>query len=221
MFAGGDVVVAPLTGTVAIIFGFFVGFGGADMRERSRELRLVSQREANEARSILKFAEGAGVLAEPLRQALIEYLQAATTPEQDWIKARSRSAPPGQPMADSLVLFATLFAMQVKHSDTVNSLIVTNVDHLRQARITRLNLSLQSSSLAEWIAMTVLVLIIQGMIAMTHVGKRRATLAGLMAFSLAAASVYIYLAWIDGLIGSSRIALSIGPLKEVLDSIVY
>jgi hypothetical protein len=220
-FVGGDIIATPLVGPIAIILALLIGFGGADMRDRSRELRHVAQQEADEARSILKFTEGVGALAQPLRQAMIEYLQVATTTERDWIESGSAETPPGQSMADSLVLFATLFALQGSNSDSVKNVLVSDVDRLRQARVSRLNLSRQATSLPEWILITVLALITQAMIALTQVGKPRATFVCLAAFSFAIFSVYFYLAWIDGLIGASKVMLSIIPLKEVLDSIVY
>src|SRR5690349_7742332 len=79
LFVGSDVITAPMVGPVAVILGFLIGFGGADMRDRTRQLHTFSQQEANEARTVLKYAEGTGDAGEPLRQAVTEYLEAATT----------------------------------------------------------------------------------------------------------------------------------------------
>ena len=191
------------------------------MRDQSRALRLAAQQEANDARSILKFAEGVGMLAEPLRDSLIEYLQAATTVERDWLESNSKGAPPAQPMANSLVLSTTSFVLQAKSSDSVKNLLVNSVDRLRQARVGRLGLSRQSTSLPVWFAITVLELVTQTMIAFALVGKPRATFACVGGFSFGLLSVYLYLAWIDGLVGASKVAMSVGPLQEVVDSITY
>ena len=220
-FSNSDIIATPMVGSFAIILGFFVGFGGADMRDRSRELRHFALQEANEARSILKFAEGAGDSASSVRQAMIEYLQAATTTERNWIEAATGASPPGQPMVDSLVLFTTAFSLQKSNSDSLKTLLVSSVGRLRDARVSRLGLSRQGSSIPEWIAITALALITQAMIALTHVGKPRAISVCSLMFSLAIYSVYLYLAWIDGLVGASKATLSITPLKEVLSSITY
>ena len=59
------------------------------------------------------------------------------------------------------------------------------------------------------------------MMALTHTGKRHAALAAVAVFSFAVCSLYLYLAWIDGLIGPSKVAISVGPLKELLASLGY
>jgi hypothetical protein len=221
LFPGADVIATPLVGIIVIFLAFFVGFGGADMREQNRALRHFAQEEANQARSVLRFAEGVGPSADQLREALIEYLQAATTVEQAWIKRGSRLASPAQPMADALVLSASIFTTQAKSSDVIKTLIITAVERLRQARLNRLGASLQFASLPEWLAITVLVLISHAMIAFVSVGKPRATLITLVAFSSAVVAVYIYLAWVDGLIGVSKAVISVAPLQQVLSTVTY
>lgn len=220
-FPSGDVIAVPLVGAIVIFLAFFVGFGGADMREQNRSLRHFAQEEANQARSVLKFAEGVGPLADPLREALIEYLQAATTVEQRWISADSASASPAQPMADALVLSASTFTTQAQSSDVIKTLIINAVERLRQARVNRLGASRQFASLPEWLAITVLALISQAMIAFVLVGKPRATAVALIAFSCAVLTVYIYLAWVDGLVGTAKAAVSVSPLQDVLRSVTY
>lgn len=219
IFPGADTLTPPLVGTTAIILGFFIGFGGADMRDQSRALRLAAQQEANDARSILKFAEGVGATAEPLRDALVEYLEAATTVEKDWLTTSTAVAPPAQPMADSLVLSTTSFVLQAKSPDPLKNLLVNSVDRMRQARVARLALSRQTNSRPEWLAITLLGLITQAMLAFAMVGKPRGTLACIGGFSLALVAVYFYLASIDAILGTSKVELSIGPLKDVVASI--
>jgi len=34
-------------------------------------------------------------------------------------------------------------------------------------------------------------------------------------------SVYVYLAWVDGLIGTSKAAVSVAPLQDVLRTVTY
>jgi hypothetical protein len=220
-FTGNDTIGSSLVETVAVIFGLFVGFGAAEIRDRSHDLRLAAQQESDIARSIFKFAEGIGITAEPLRQALIQYLQATVALDPDWVASQSTSESPAQAMSEQLVLVAVLLTTQPKIPDPMKSLIVTNVDRLRQAGVSRQSLSRQSSGVAEWSAMTLLALITQAMIALTHIGKGRASLAAVAAFSFAVRSLYLYLAWIEGLIGVSKIAISVGPLRELLASLGY
>lgn len=221
LFPGSDVIATPLVGIIVIFLAFFVGFGGADMREQNRALRHFAHEEANRARSVLRFAEGVGPPADQLREALIEYLQAATTLERAWISKASRASSPAQPMADALVLSASIFTTQAQSSDVIKTLIIKAVERLRQARLNRLGASRQFASLPEWLAITVLVLISHAMIAFVSVGKPRATAITLVAFSSAVFSVYIYLAWVDGLIGVSKAVISVSPLQDVLRTVSY
>ena len=167
----------------------------------------------------MKFAEGVGAAADPLREALIEYLQSATTVEQRWLDAPSNSPSPSQPMADALVLSASVFTTQAQSSNVLKTLLINAVERLREARVNRVGASRQFASLPEWLAITVLTLISQAMIAFVLVGKPRATHIALLAFSSAVFSAYIYLAWVDGLIGTSKAAVSVAPLREVLGTI--
>jgi ABC-type multidrug transport system fused ATPase/permease subunit len=107
-----DVVVPPTAATISIMFGLFVAFGASDVMQRSRELRLAVQKEINVTRAIFKFAESVGASANPVRQALIEYLQAVTTLEQTWLERSSETESPAQSTADTLVQVVTLFVVQ-------------------------------------------------------------------------------------------------------------
>lgn len=220
-FPDGDAIPPPLVGTIVIFLAFFVGFGGADMREQNRALRHFAQEEANQARSVLKFAEGVGPSADQLREALIEYLQSATTVERRWIEGHSNDNAPAQPMVDALVLSASIFTVQAQSPDVIKSLLINSVERLRQARVSRLGASRQFASLPEWLAITVLALIAQAMIAFVLVGKPRATTVTVIAFTFAVLSVYVYLAWVDGLIGTSKAAVSVAPLQDVLRTVTY
>jgi len=221
LFPGGDIIAVPLVGAIVIFLAFFVGFGGADMREQNRSLRHFAQEEANQARSVLKFAEGVGPSADQLREALIEYLQAATTVEQRWIGGGSVSASPAQPMADALVLSASTFTTQAQSSEVIKTLLINAVERLREARVNRLGASRQFASLPEWLAITVLVLISQAMIAFVLVGKPRATVVTSVTFTCAVITVYFYLAWVDGLIGTAKAAVSVRSLQEVLSTVTF
>ena len=78
-FSDVNVVAPQIAGAVAVTFGLFVSFAASDVLQRSRELRLSSEREASVGRSILKFSESLGPSANLIRRATIEYLQAAIT----------------------------------------------------------------------------------------------------------------------------------------------
>lgn len=158
-------------------------------------------------------------MAEPIQRAVIKYLEAVATTELDWIESNSTASSPAQPMADSLVLVTTVFALQAEASDAVKSLLISGVNRLRQERVSCLALSRQTSSLSEWFAITGLVLLTQAMLALAQAGKPRATMATEAVFLLAVLSVFVYLAWIDGIFGPSQATLSIGPLKEVHETV--
>ncbi len=74
-FGGVDVLAPPTAATISIIFGLFVAFGTSDITQRKRELDLAVQKEVNLSRAIATFVESVSPSANPLHQALVEYLQ--------------------------------------------------------------------------------------------------------------------------------------------------
>src|SRR5579884_3580142 len=204
---------APTMGTVAVLFGLFVTFGSSDVVQRSRELRLAVQREANVARSILRFCESVGPSATELREATIEYLQAATTRDRTWLAERSNQQAPSQGAADDLVQLVTMFVSLAKVADPVKSLIVTKVDELRQARTERLNLLLSPSSIPQWAGLVLMVVMTQLAIGLAHIDRKKAATAAILSFTVVAVSAMVYLSWIEGIIGPSRIDDTLLPLE--------
>jgi hypothetical protein len=203
------------------MFALFVAFGASEMSQRSRDLRLAVQKEVSVARSIFKFAESVGPPAAPVRQAMIEYLQAITTLEQGWLENATQAESPAQPAADTMVQVVTLFIMQSNTSPLVKTLIISKVDELRQARTERISLSTRSSAIPQWIGLATTAGITQLIIALGYVGKRNAMRTAVGCFTTAAVAAVIYLAWIDGLIGPSRVAATMQPLKDVLTAIAF
>jgi hypothetical protein len=211
-----EAVSAPTMGTVAVLFGLFVTFGSSDGVQRSRELRLAVQREANVARSILRFCESVGPSATELREATIEYLQAATTRDRTWLVENSSQQAPSQGAADDLVQLVTMFVSLAKVADPVKSLIVTKVDELRQARTERLNLLQSPSSIPQWIGLVLMAIMTQVSIGLAHIDRRRAASAAIWSFTVVAVSAMIYLSWIEGIIGPSRVDSTLLPLETIL-----
>jgi hypothetical protein len=214
---GSDIVNTPFIGAVAVLFGLFVTFGASDVVQRSRELNLAAQKEANTARALLRLTESIGPTADPVRQSLIEYLQAATTTELDWLAARGEGEPPARAQADTLVEATTLFVTQAGGAETVKSLIMSKVDDLRQARTQRIELSHASSSVSQWLGLTVIAFLTQLAIALTHAGKPNGAAAALTLFTAAAITAMAYLAWADGLLGPSKVLSAVTPLRELLE----
>lgn len=215
-----DFVNPPFVSAVALIFGLFVALGASDVVQRSHELRLSAQKEANTARALLRLTESIGPTAEPVRQSLIEYLQAATTIELSWLASSARRADaPARVQADSLVEVATLFVTQLGGAETVKSQVMNKVDELRQARVQRIDLSQASSSISQWVGLTIIAFLTQVVIALTHSGKPNGAAAALILFSTAAMVAMAYLAWSDGLIGPSKIGFAVAPLGELLASL--
>ena len=66
-----------LVGVVGILFGLFIGFNSSDINQRTSSIQLATQRELSAARSLLNFASGIGPTAEPIRNAVVEYLKGA------------------------------------------------------------------------------------------------------------------------------------------------
>ena len=221
LFSSSDAVAPPTAATVSIIFALFVAFGTSEVTQRSRELRLAVLKEISVARSVFKFSESVGASANPLRQSLIEYLQAVTTVEQKWLESNSQSSEsPAQTMADTLVQVVTLFVAQSNASPSVKSLIVSKVDELRLARTERISLSIRSSGIPLWIGLTILAVVTQLIITLGYIGKRRATRAAVASFTAASVTAMCYLAWIDGLIGPSKVAIAMLPLKDLLEAVL-
>ncbi len=198
------------------MFGLFLAFSTSDITKRSGDLAVSAQKEVNVARSIFQYTESIGATAAPVRQALIEYVQAVTALEQAWLESSAEPVSPAQEMADTLVLVVTLFVAQSQTSAVLKSLILTKVDDLRQVRTERIALSRKSSDVAQWIMLTVFALITQLVIALGYVGKPNSRRVSVGCFTMAAVTAMAYLAWTDGLIGPSRIALTMEPLKNFL-----
>jgi hypothetical protein len=210
-----DTVAPPTAATIAIMFALFVAFGTSDVMQRLHELRLSVQKEINVARSIFKFAESVGPSANPVRQALIEYLQAVTALEQAWLERASAAESPAQATADTLVQVVTLFVMQSPAPPSVKAAVFSKVDELRQARTERILLSRRSSAIPAWVGLLTMAVLTQLIVALGYVGKPNARRAAVGCFTAAAVSSVCYLAWIDGLIGPSKVADVMLPLRAL------
>jgi len=219
IFKHPDRIEAGSASTVAVMFSLFLAFSTSDIYQRSRDLNLAVQKEVSLARSIFKFSEAVGESANPVRDSLIEYLQAVTTLEEGWLEKPKTSDSPAQDTADTLVQVATLFVVQSPAPPAVKSLIVTKIDELRQARTERITGSRKSSGIPQWIVLTVVAMITQLVIVLGYIDKpwsQRFVVAG---FSSAAIAAMCYLAWIDGLIGPSKISPTLQPLSDLAQTI--
>jgi hypothetical protein len=217
-FSIHDSLNAPVLSAVSVLFGLFVSFSATDVVQRSRQLQLFAQMEANNAQALFSLTESIGPVANPLKEALIEYAQAATTIEQSWLESGKQGQPPAQPQADVILQLATLYVSQAPGSDTVKALLTRKVDDLRQARVERINLSHATSRISLWIGLLVIAFVIQLVIALTHFGKRIASRVAVFAFTIAAASAMVYMGWVDGLVGPSRVVPSLEPMRQFLIS---
>ena len=219
-FTLGDRVEPGSAGAVAIMFSLFLAFSTSDISQRSRDLSIAVQKEVSVARSIVQFSDGVGASAAPVRQALVEYLQAVTALEQNWLEHSDDPTSPAQDMADTMVQVVTLFVVQSLASPSIKSLILTKVDEMRQARTERIALSRKSSGIAQWLVLTLIALTTQFVVALGYVGRPNAKRTVVCCFTAAAVTAMCYLAWNDGLIGPSKIALSMEPLKNFLAATV-
>lgn len=213
----GSHVESATFGTISVIFALFVAFGASEGTQRSRDLRLSVQKEVSLARSIFKFAEGVGPSANLVRQSLIEYLQAINASEQAWLENPTGAENPAQAAADSMVQVVTLFAVQSTASPLIKSLIVSKVDEMRQARTERISLSiLPASAIPQWMGLATMATLTQLIIGLAHAGKLNAMRTAVGVFTAAACAAMCYLAWINGLIGASKLTAAMLPLKDVL-----
>ena len=218
--SSADTVAPPSAATISVVFALFVAFGASEITQQSRELRLSVQKEVSVSRAIFKLAESVGPSANPVRQGLIEYLQAVVALEPAWLENPTGTESPAQPTVDTLVQVVTLFVVQSSASAPVKSLIFSKVDELRQARTERISSSTKSSAIAQWIGLTTMAVLTQLIMALGYVGKPNAMRLAVGCFTMTAASAICYLAWIDGLIGPSKAAAAILPLKDLLTAIL-
>lgn len=217
--SGTDIVAPPSAATIAVIFALFVAFGASEITQQSRELRLAVQKEVNVARAIFKYAESIGPSANPVRQSLIEYLQGVTALEPAWLDSPVGTESPAQPTADALVQVITLFVVQSSATPPVKALVVSKVDELRQARTEGISSAIKSSGIPQWVGLTVMGMLTQFILALGYVGKPRSMRLVTGCFTVAAAFAMCYLAWMDGLIGPSKITTVMQPLKDLLTTI--
>ena len=213
-----DRIEAGSASTVAVMFSLFLAFSTSDIFQRSRELNLAVQKEVSVARSIFKFSEGVGETANPVRQALVEYLQAVTTLEEGWLERSSAKDSPAQETADTMVYVVTLFVAQSPASPAVKSFIVTKVDEMRQARTERITLSRKSSGAPQWMVLTFVAAVTQIVIILGYIEKHYSQRLVVGCFTAAAIAAMCYLAWIDGLIGASKIAASLQPMLDLAEA---
>jgi hypothetical protein len=108
-------------------------------------------------------------------------------------------------MNDTMAQVVTLFVLQSPASPSVKSLIITNVDALRQAHTARISLSLRSSTIPQWAVLTFIACLTQWMIVLGYIGKPRAMCLSVGCFTAAAVAALCHLAWIDGVIEPSKI----------------
>jgi hypothetical protein len=216
-----DTVATPSAGVIAVMFSLFLAFTIAGITQRSRDLGLAVQQEAAAARSIFKFAESVGASANPVRQSLIEYLQAVTSEEQGWLENPVEPESPAQPMDDTMAQVVTLFVLQSPASPSVKSLIIAKVDALRQAHTARISLSLRSSAIPQWTILTFIACLTQWMIGLGYIGKPRAMRISVGCFTAAAVAALCYLAWVDGVIGPSKVGASLSPMRGILATMAF
>ncbi len=210
-----DRIEAGSAGTVAVMFSLFLAFSTSDIVQRSRDLNLAVQKEVSLARSIFKFSEAVGESAGPVREALIEYMQAVTTLEEAWLDGPGKDDSPAQDASDTMVQVATLFVVQSPAPPAVKSLIVTKVDEMRQARTERITLSRSSSGIPQWLVLTLVASITQIVIILGYIERPTSQRLVVGLFTFAAIGAMCYLAFLDGLIGPSKIAASLRPLSDL------
>jgi arginine exporter protein ArgO len=210
------VTLVPTVAVVGALFGLFMGFNLYDISQRAGGLRLAIEREVSAARSILNFASGVGPTADPLRNAVIEYLQIVTTTERDWFGSDSQGEAPGEAAVYSLALVTTLFVEQTRSSDVIKTLLVQRVDELTNARTERVTRMRRHDDISLWFGLAVLAAVTQFVGAVALSGKRLQLLTFLAGYTLAALVGFLLLARADRLIGPDRIEEQSIPFEALL-----
>ena len=205
-----------LVGVVGILFGLFIGFNSSDINQRTSSIQLATERELSAARSLLNFASGIGPMAEPIRNAVLEYLQTLTTTERDWLEAGAQGAAPGEAPVYSLALVTTLFAEQTKSTDVIKSLMMTRVDELINARTERVTRTIRRADIPLWALLVLIAAATQLLGAIALSGSRFQSVAFLAGYTLVAVVGLGYLAWLDRLIGPNRIAEQATQFEQLL-----
>jgi hypothetical protein len=205
-----------LVGVVGILFGLFLSFNSSDISQRGGNLRLVTEREVGAARSLLNFSSGVGPTAEPIKNAVLEYLTIVTTTERDWFESGGKGDAPSEASVYSLALVTTLFAEQTKKSDVIKTLMLARVDDLTNARTERVTRMTRSADVALWGALVTMAIITQLVGAFGLAGLRIQMGAFLLSYTLVALVGLGYLGWADRLIGPERIGEQLAPFEALL-----
>ena len=205
-----------LVGVVGILFGLFIGFNSSDINQRTSSIQLATQRELSAARSLLNFASGIGPTAEPIRNAVVEYLQTITTTEREWLESGANGAAPGEAPVYSLALVTTLFAEQTKSTDVIKSIMMSRVDELINARTERVTRTIRRADVPLWALLVLIAAATQVLGAIALSGSRFQSVSFLAGYTLVAVVGLGYLAWLDRLIGPNRIAEQATQFEQLL-----
>ena len=209
---------AQLVGVIGILFGLFVGFNSYDISQRASGLRLAIEREVSAARSILNFASGVGATADPVRNAVLEYLKIVTTTERDWLEAGALGEAPGETPVYSLALVTTLFVEQSPSTEVIKNLLVRRVDELTNARTERLTRMKGGGGddIPQWVGLVVLASVTQFVGALALSGRRLQIITFLTGYTLVALVGFLLLGRADRLIGPNRIEEQTKPFVALL-----
>jgi hypothetical protein len=207
---------AQLVGVIGILFGLFVGFDSYDISQRASGLRLAIEREVSAARSILNFASGVGATADPVRNAVLEYLKIVTTTERDWLEAGALGEAPGETPVYSLALVTTTFVEQSPSTEVMKNLLVRRVDELTNARTERLTRMKPGDDIPQWAALIIMAAVTQFAGALALAGRRLQIATFLTGYTLVALVAFLLLARADRLIGQNRIEEQSKPFVALL-----
>lgn len=209
--------ITPLVGVGGIMFGLFLSFNSSDINQRAGNLRLVTEREVGAARSLLNFSSGVGPTADPIRNAVVEYLTIVTNTERDWFDSGAVGSAPSEASVYSLALVTTLFAEQTHHSDVIKTLMLARVDELTNARTERVTRMRRTADVPLWVALVSMALITQLLGGLALAGARLQAFSFLAGYTMVALIGLTYLGWADGLVGSNRIARQLAPFDSLLE----
>jgi uncharacterized membrane protein len=207
----------PTVGVVGILFGLFTSFTSADINQRANSLQLAVERELSAARSLVNITTGVGPVANPIRAALLEYLQTVETTERAWLEGGARGTAPGDAPVYSLVLVTTVFAEHAKAESVIKTLMMSRVDELVNARTERITRTTRRADQPLWIALVLMAVVTQVAGAVALSGARLQAATFLASYTVVAVLALGYLAWADRLLGGSRVpdqAAAFGALRS-------
>ncbi|MDX1433444.1 MAG: hypothetical protein R3286_13455, partial [Gammaproteobacteria bacterium] len=185
-------VVAPFFTSVAIVFGMFAAFLGADIWQRVQSSNQSLEHEVAAVQSILQISAALDARGDAIASQARRYINATLSDELSR-RGVSRSAVPDQLLGELAREILTL-----PHANDVSRVaqgaMLSAFEVMWQARATRRYIADTHSDPYKWIAVIVFGFLTQVALALSHLDKPKASTAALAVFTIAFALTLVALA---------------------------